>query len=141
VTTEGDRFGSGGGAGGGPSRGGLEAQLDSLYEDRARLHRELGTADPDEIVAMIRNLEDQLLELYRERAEAFAEERRSVAVEAESRRREADDLRPRARAERSVSGERPDTTIPVDAPSSPRSLARIVDGDEEDPDPSGWRRS
>ncbi|MGF1465194.1 MAG: hypothetical protein ACFCGT_03595 [Sandaracinaceae bacterium] len=52
---------------------GVEAQLVSLYRDRELLHRELGTADPDEIVRMVRSLEAQLVDLYREKAQAFAE--------------------------------------------------------------------
>lgn len=47
-------------------------QLLSLYGDRELLHRELGTADADEIVAMVRSLEAQLVELYRDKERAFA---------------------------------------------------------------------
>ena len=44
----------------------------SLYADRAKLHRELGTADPDDLIAMVRRLEAQLVSLYEERERAFA---------------------------------------------------------------------
>ncbi|GAB5540261.1 MAG: hypothetical protein RLO52_12750 [Sandaracinaceae bacterium] len=55
-----------------PRAGGdLEAQLVSLYQDRAKLFRELGTADPDDIIAMVRRLEAQLVSLYEERERAF----------------------------------------------------------------------
>lgn len=47
----------------------MEAQLRSLYADRERLHRALGTADPDAIIAMVRSLEAQLLDLYTDRDE------------------------------------------------------------------------
>ena len=41
----------------------------SLYEDRERLHRELGVADPEGIIRMVRSLTDQLDALYREKDE------------------------------------------------------------------------
>jgi len=45
----------------------LEAQLRSLYTERAILFAELGTADARAVVAMIRSLEAQLADLYGER--------------------------------------------------------------------------
>ncbi|MEC7522064.1 MAG: hypothetical protein VYE22_19420 [Myxococcota bacterium] len=54
------------------AEGDLESQLVSLYADRAKLYRELGTADPDDIIAMVRRLEAQLVSLYEERERAFA---------------------------------------------------------------------
>ncbi|HJL18292.1 MAG TPA: hypothetical protein RMH99_21695 [Sandaracinaceae bacterium LLY-WYZ-13_1] len=59
------------------TEGDLEAQLLTLYADRERLHRELGTADPDEILAMIRSLEAQLDALYREKENTFVRRRGS----------------------------------------------------------------
>lgn len=45
----------------------LEAQLRSLYADRALLFAELGTADARTVIALIRSLEAQLASLYGER--------------------------------------------------------------------------
>ena len=45
----------------------LEAQLRSLYTERAILFAELGTADARAVVAIIRSLEAQLADLYGER--------------------------------------------------------------------------
>ena len=42
----------------------MEAQLLALYEERKRLARELGTADADRLIAMVRSLEAQLVALY-----------------------------------------------------------------------------
>ncbi|MEL6341168.1 MAG: hypothetical protein AAFP04_12810 [Myxococcota bacterium] len=50
-----------------PGHGDMEAQLVSLYEEKRRLFRALGTADPDAIIAMVRSLEAQLLDLYADR--------------------------------------------------------------------------
>ncbi len=47
-------------------------QLHTLYADRQRLFRALGTADAGQIISMVRSLEAQLADLYAERAEAFA---------------------------------------------------------------------
>ena len=47
----------------------MEAQLVSLYEEKRRLFKALGTADPDAIIAMVRSLEAQLLDLYADRDE------------------------------------------------------------------------
>ena len=55
-----------------PPPGDLEAQLLTLYADRELLHREIGTADPVEIIRMIRSLEEQLFEVYRDRAESYS---------------------------------------------------------------------
>jgi photoactive yellow protein len=48
----------------------MEAQLISLYAEREKLHRELGIADADDLIAMIRNLEAQLRDLYRQQESA-----------------------------------------------------------------------
>jgi hypothetical protein len=56
--------------------GDLQTQLLALYGDRERLHRELGTADAEEIVAMVRSLEAQLVELYRDKERAFTRQGR-----------------------------------------------------------------
>ncbi|MEM6730551.1 MAG: hypothetical protein AAF658_03295 [Myxococcota bacterium] len=47
--------------------GDMESQLISLYEEKRRLFKALGTADPDAIIAMVRSLEAQLLDLYADR--------------------------------------------------------------------------
>lgn len=47
--------------------GDMEAQLIQLYEEKHRLFRALGTADPDAIIAMVRSLEAQLIDIYSER--------------------------------------------------------------------------
>lgn len=60
--------------------GGLEAQLNLLYADRERLESELGTSDPGELVEMVRSLEAQLQDLYREK-ESAAETRLEVQIE------------------------------------------------------------
>ena len=44
--------------------GGLVAQIESLYDERRRLYQALGTSDVDEIIAMVRSLEQQLVALY-----------------------------------------------------------------------------
>ncbi|MFN4243842.1 MAG: hypothetical protein ACK4PI_11475 [Tepidisphaerales bacterium] len=49
------------------AEGGLEAQLVTLYQEREKLERELGTSDAHELVAMVRSLEQQLGSLYHER--------------------------------------------------------------------------
>ncbi len=45
-------------------RGDMEAQLTCLYAERERLARVLGTADAERIIAMVRSLEEQLVDLY-----------------------------------------------------------------------------
>ena len=45
----------------------LEAQLRSLYADRALLFAEFGTADARTLIALIRSMEEQLASLYGER--------------------------------------------------------------------------
>ncbi len=47
----------------------MEAQLVELYEEKRRLFKALGTADSDAIIAMVRSLEAQLLDLYADRDE------------------------------------------------------------------------
>jgi hypothetical protein len=54
-------------------KGDMESQLRSLYAERERLHQALGTADADKIIAMVRSLEEQLLDLYREKAAQLAD--------------------------------------------------------------------
>jgi len=49
----------------------MERQLDALYAEKELLFQELGTADAERIVAMVRSLERQLNELYAERERAF----------------------------------------------------------------------
>lgn len=44
--------------------GDMESQLIELYEEKRRLFKALGTADADAIIAMVRSLEAQLLDLY-----------------------------------------------------------------------------
>lgn len=51
----------------GAPAGDMEAQLRSLYEDREILERELSVSDPHVIIAMIRSMEAQLIELYAEK--------------------------------------------------------------------------
>ena len=62
-------------------KGDMESQLRSLYAERERLHQALGTADAEQIIAMVRSLEEQLLDLYREKAAQLADAlpKRSVA--------------------------------------------------------------
>lgn len=45
----------------------LEAQLDALYDDRLRLHQALGVSSADEIIALVRSMQEQLDDLYAER--------------------------------------------------------------------------
>ena len=47
---------------------GLKQQLEALYEERRRLHETVGTADADQLLAMIESLKQQLESLYDERA-------------------------------------------------------------------------
>ena len=47
----------------------MEAQLGALYAERELLQRELGVSDADDIIAMVRSLEEQLADLYREKEE------------------------------------------------------------------------
>jgi len=44
--------------------GSLEAQLASLYADKQTLQDALGISAADEIIAMVRSLEEQLVDLY-----------------------------------------------------------------------------
>jgi hypothetical protein len=46
--------------------GSLEAQLLDLYRGQRVLLTRLGTSDPEEIVAMVKNLEEQLVAVYAE---------------------------------------------------------------------------
>lgn len=46
------------------SAGNMQSQLVALYEEKRRLFEELGIADADEIISMIRSLEAQLVDLY-----------------------------------------------------------------------------
>ncbi|MGI4788641.1 MAG: hypothetical protein ACRYFS_07300 [Janthinobacterium lividum] len=52
-----------------PDAGSLEGQLNSLYEDREYLERELGLSDARELVTMVRSLEAQLIDLYQQQEE------------------------------------------------------------------------
>ncbi len=45
----------------------LELQLVDLYGQREKMHRELGAADAEDVVAMVQSLEGQLRDVYRER--------------------------------------------------------------------------
>lgn len=67
----------------------MPAQLHDLYHERARLFAALGTADADEIVAMVRSLEAQLVDLYGERRRSFVAregaERSKLTSDAEAR--------------------------------------------------------
>jgi hypothetical protein len=49
----------------------MATQLESLYAERERLFRELGTADADEVISLVRGLELQLADVYAEREAAF----------------------------------------------------------------------
>lgn len=42
-------------------------QLESLYEEKDRLREELGVATADEIIDMVRSLQDQVEALYEEK--------------------------------------------------------------------------
>ena len=50
----------------------MDAQLRSLYAERERLFQALGTADAEEIIALVASLEEQLVSIYGERERAFA---------------------------------------------------------------------
>ena len=43
----------------------MEAQLNAVNQEREHLSANLGTADAEEIVAMVHNMEEQLKEFYR----------------------------------------------------------------------------
>lgn len=45
----------------------MEAQLRSLYEDRELLEEQLGVSSPHLLIALVRSMEEQLVELYREK--------------------------------------------------------------------------
>lgn len=47
-----------------PTAEGMQVQLETLYAEREQLVAELGTADTEELVDMVRNLEAQLCDLY-----------------------------------------------------------------------------
>lgn len=49
------------------AEGGLEAQLVTLYQEREKLERELGTSDAHELVSMVKSLEQQLGTLYHDK--------------------------------------------------------------------------
>jgi len=49
------------------SPGDMEAQLRSLYEDRELLEEQLGVSSPHLLIALVRSMEEQLVELYREK--------------------------------------------------------------------------
>lgn len=53
-----------------PEEAGLKQQLESLYDERARLHAALGTADAGQILLMIDSLKSQLESLYAEKLES-----------------------------------------------------------------------
>jgi len=48
-------------------------RLEELEADRAKLERALGFADAEMVVAMVRSLEEQLVELYRAMDESSEE--------------------------------------------------------------------
>ncbi|MCS6984641.1 MAG: hypothetical protein NZM25_05910 [Leptospiraceae bacterium] len=50
-----------------PESGSMEGQLVLLYQEKEFLERELGTSDPQELVAMVKSLEEQLATLYAEK--------------------------------------------------------------------------
>jgi hypothetical protein len=45
----------------------MEAQMKELYADRELLERKLGTSDANQIVLMVKSLENQLKTLYHEK--------------------------------------------------------------------------
>lgn len=47
--------------------GGMEAQLNALYAEREMLHDALGTADAQDIIAMVHSLEAQCNDFYQEK--------------------------------------------------------------------------
>lgn len=57
----------------------LELQLIDLYQERDRLQSQLGTADSDELCALVGNLEAQLRDLYQERERGVAAAARVAA--------------------------------------------------------------
>lgn len=59
--------------------GSLVAQLNALYEERAFLHNALGTSDAASIVAMVRSLEAQLMDVYSARRQDFVRTAAPVA--------------------------------------------------------------
>ena len=42
-------------------------QLESLYAEKDRLNEELGVSDPDEVIEMVRSLQEQVESLYEEK--------------------------------------------------------------------------
>lgn len=54
----------------GSREGGMEAQLIALYADREQLENELGVSDAGELIAMVRSLEAQLADLYKDKEDA-----------------------------------------------------------------------
>ena len=61
--------------------GSLVAQLNALYEERAFLHNALGTSDAASIVAMVRSLEAQLMDVYSARRQDFVRAAAPIASE------------------------------------------------------------
>ena len=49
----------------------LTAQLHSLYKEKEELQEALGVSDARDIILMVRNLEEQLCALYKERQESL----------------------------------------------------------------------
>jgi len=45
----------------------MEAQLVSLYEEKAQLERALGVSDPERVISLVRSMEAQLNALYAEK--------------------------------------------------------------------------
>lgn len=46
---------------------GLETQLEALYFEKEQLEKEIGISDAKDIIAMVQNLEEQLVDLYQEK--------------------------------------------------------------------------
>ena len=49
----------------------LTAQLHSLYKEKEELQEALGVSDARDIILMVRNLEEQLCALYKERQDSL----------------------------------------------------------------------
>ena len=48
-----------------PSMGnGIQEQLELMYAERELLQTEIGVSDPEEVIGMVRNLEEQLRDFY-----------------------------------------------------------------------------
>ena len=63
--------------------GDMEAQLRTLYTDRALLFARFGTADAEAVIALVGSLEAQLAVLYAERQAAFQAGERHVRTHPE----------------------------------------------------------